>query len=561
MIDPPTDPSVEGQISPGGAPAPQLAPPPATAGGTLLRSSALVGIGTMLSRVTGLVRVLVLLRALGGGGTRYPLAESYNLANTTPNMIYDLLLGGVLSATLVPIFVDLLHDDDDDGISAVLTIATSALVAITVMAMVAAPLIFRLYVLGKSGPEADQLASAGVPLLRFFLPQVLFYGLTALATALLNARRTFLAPAFAPVLNNVVVIAILFALPYAAGGKLTLTNVVDDKALLVVLGLGTTAGIVAMSAALLPSLRRTGIRFRLNFDWRHPALRRMVRLSGWTLGYVSVNQLSFLVITILAAGVSGVTPYAYAFAFFQLPYGLFAVSIMTTFEPDLAAMFSVGDRQGFRERFLFGLRALLVVILPAAAGCFVLAGPLLGAMTLAGGAFQPAQATVIGDTLAMFALGLPGFSVYLYTLRAFYAMKNTRFPFFATVFQNALNVIFGVALYALGFGVQGLAFSYSLSYTLAGVAALLGLRYRLGGLGGRSSIPMIARLTLATVAMALWVGVVSQHVGGPDRFAAALRVLVGTAVGAGFLWGALTLLKVREIEVVTDRVRARLARR
>jgi putative peptidoglycan lipid II flippase len=560
VMEPSLEPGIEGPLALGGAPDPGLAPPSATPGGALLRSSALVGIGTMLSRATGLIRVVVLLRALGGGGAKYPLAEAYNLANTTPNMIYDLLLGGVLSATLVPIFVDLLHDDDDDGISAVLTIGISVLVAITTVTMIAAPFIFRLYVLGKGPAEAGRLAAAGVPLLRFFLPQILFYGLTAMATALLNARRSFLAPAFAPVLNNLVVIAVLFTLPLAVGGQLTLDRVLHDKGLLVVLGLGTTAGIVAMSAALLPALRGTGIRFRPNFDWHHPAMRRMVRLSGWTLGYVAVNQLSFLVITILAANVDGVTPYAYGFAFFQLPYGLFAVSIMTTFEPDLAAMASDRDLPGFRQRFLLGLRSLLVVILPAAAGCFVLAQPLLGSLTLAGGAFRPEQAQVIGDTLAMFALGLPGFSVYLYTLRAFYALKNTRFPFFAAVLQNGLNVVFGVVLYELDLGVQGLAFAYSLSYTTAAVVAFLALRFRVRGLGGRSSIPMIARVAFATVVMAIWVSLVGHVVGGPERFGAVLRVVAGVAVGTGLLYVALTLLKVREVEVVTSKVRGRLAR-
>lgn len=560
LVEPSPDPSVENRISPGGAPGPPPVPPTTTSTGTLLRSSALVGIGTMLSRITGLVRVVVLLRALGGGGTRFPLAEAYNLANTTPNMIYDLLLGGVLSATLVPVFIDLIHDEDDDGISAVLTVGVSVLVAITALAVVAAPLIFRIYVAGENPAHAARLASAGVPLLRFFLPQILFYGLTALATALLNARRSFLAPAFAPVLNNLVVIALLFMLPLVASGRLTLDRVLHDRGLLMVLGLGTTAGIVAMSAALWPALRGTGIHFRFNFDWHHPALQRMLRLSGWTLGYVTINQLSFLVITNLATRVSGVTFYANGFAFFQLPYGLFAVSIMTTFEPDLAALASERDLEGFRQRFLLGLRSLLLVILPASAGSFVLARPLLGSITLAGGLFQANEAKVTGETLAMFALGLTGFSVYLYTLRAFYALKNTRFPFFAAVLQNLLNVVFGLALFS-HFQVQGLAFAYSLSYTVAALAAFAALRYRLRGLGGRSSIPMISRTVLATAVMTIWVALAAAVVGGKTGFHALLTVGAGVVIGAGFLWFGLTQLKVREVSLLTSRVRARFGSR
>ncbi len=563
MIEVPPDPAIEGRPAPGGAP--MVEPPPRARATTtdtrsLFRSSAVVGAGTMLSRITGLIRVIVLLRALGGGGTRFPLAEAYNLANTTPNMIYDLLLGGVLSATLVPVFVDLTRDRDDDGISAVLSIGTAVLVALTTATILAAPYIFRLYTFGKDPAEAHRLAAAGVPLLRFFLPQVLFYGLTALATALLNARRSFLAPAFAPVANNLVVIALLFSLPVVASGRLTLDRVLQDKVLLVVLGLGTTAGILAMSAAMYPALRNTGIRFRPNFDWHHPALRRMLTLSGWTLGYVVVNQLSFLTITNLADRVSGVTYYANGFAFFQLPYGLFAVSIMTTFEPDLASLASARDFPGFRQRFLLGLRSLLLVILPASAGAFVLARPLLGSITLAGGLYRGAEAKVTGETLAMFSLGLTGFSVYLYTLRAFYALKNTRFPFFAAILQNGLNVLLGIALFSR-FQVQGLAFAYSLSYTIGAVAVFAALRYRLRGLHGRSSIPMVLRTALVTVVMAIWVALAGRVVGGTTGLHAALHVVVGMAVGSAILYAGLTLLKVREVELVTARLRSRLARR
>ncbi len=545
-------------MAPGGDPvqAP-LTPAALSSTGRLVRSSAAVGLGTMLSRLTGLVRVVVLLRVLGGGGVRFPLAESYNLANTTPNMVYDLLLGGILSATLVPVFVDLVRDDDDEGISAVVTIAVSALVALTAVTVVAAPWIFRIYTAGKDPATAHRLASTGVPLLRFFLPQILFYGLTALATALLNARRSFLAPAFAPVLNNVVVVAMLLALPTIAGGAVTLRTVLADKVLLTALGAGTTAGIVAMTVVLVPALRRSGGRLRVNFDWHHPALRRVLNLSGWTLGYVVVNQLAFVVITNLATRVSGVTFYANGFAFFQLPYALFAVSIMTTFSPDLAAAASGRDFDGFRRRFMLGMRLLLLVITPAAAGCFVLARPLLGAVTLVGGSFKPAEAAVTGDVLGLFALGLIGFSVYLYTLRAFYALKNTRFPFFAAVLQNGMNVLIGLTVFGR-FGVQGLAFAYSLSYSLAAIAALAALRYRLRRLDAQASAPMIVRTGMAALFMALWVALLARHVGGPFGSAAALRVGVGVAAGAALLWLALTVLRVREVAELTRRLRARV---
>ena len=158
--------------------------------GRLVRSSAIVGLGTALSRITGLFRVFAITYALGTTAA----AESYNLANNTPNMVYELLLGGILSATLVPVFVDLFQTDDDEGTSAVVTVAVSVMVAITAIGFLAAPLIFHIYLIGVNHTRADNLASIGVPLMRFFMPQILFYGLTALATALLNSRKSFAAP-------------------------------------------------------------------------------------------------------------------------------------------------------------------------------------------------------------------------------------------------------------------------------------------------------------------------------------------------------------------------------
>src|SRR5438128_1095356 len=157
---------------------------------------------------------------------RFVLADGYNLANTTPNIVYDLILGGILSATLVPVFVDRFEHDDDDGINAVVTVIASALIGLTVAAVLAAPWIFRAYT-WAAGKNAHDLERAGVPLLRFFLPQVLFYGLTALGTAVLNARRRFAAPAFAPVLNNVIVCGVLLWFAHIAGRAPSVDAVVD----------------------------------------------------------------------------------------------------------------------------------------------------------------------------------------------------------------------------------------------------------------------------------------------------------------------------------------------
>ena len=210
----------------------------------IVRSSAVVGIGTALSRITG-TAANRRPRLRRSAASRF--ADAYNLANTTPNIVYDLILGGVLSATLVPVFVDRFQHDDDDGVNAVVTVVTSALIGLTVAALLAAPWIFRAYTWASPSDNAAELERAGVPLLRLFVPQILFYGLMALGTAILNARRRFAAPAFAPILNNSSSAVCCCCSPTLAGRGASVQEVLDHPSWLWLLGAGTTAGIVVMT--------------------------------------------------------------------------------------------------------------------------------------------------------------------------------------------------------------------------------------------------------------------------------------------------------------------------
>ncbi|HEY2812899.1 MAG TPA: murein biosynthesis integral membrane protein MurJ [Acidimicrobiales bacterium] len=510
----------------------------------LVRSSAVVGVGTALSRVTGLIRTVVMAYVLG----RFALADAYNLANTTPNIVYDLLLGGILSATLVPVFVDRFEHDDEDGVNAVVTVVTSVLIALTVTAIIAAPWIFRAYTWAAPGNNAADLERAGVPLLRLFLPQVLFYGLTALGTAILNARRRFAAPAFVPVLNNVLVCALLLYFAHLAGRGASVESVVDNTAWLWLLGAGTTAGIVLMTVALLPSLRASGWRFRWRFKPRDSSVRKVAALSGWTLGYVVVNQIALLVVLALAAKEGGGVPtfYLYAFQFFQLPYGLFAVSLMTTITPELASAASEGNMVSYRERLSYGIRLMTLVVLPSSVGMIVIARPLIAA--LLGQSFLPTA-----DVLANFALGLLGFSLYLFVLRGFYALHDTRTPFFLNVIENGVNVVLAFALIG-PFGVQGLAFSYAAAYTIAAVLAFAALRRRVGRLEGRRLASTTAKIAIAAAVMGVVTYVVTRAIGSPESGGAVVRLAIGVLVGVLVYGAGLLVLRVDEVSALRSRL-------
>jgi putative peptidoglycan lipid II flippase len=519
----------------------------------VVRSSVPVAVGTALSRLTGMARLAAMAYALGFDR----LADSYNLANTTPNIVYELLLGGVLSATLVPIFVDYREKGDEEATSAVVSMVALALVLLTGLGIILAPAVVRLYSLRLSDATAAAQQQVATDLLRMFMPQMLFYGITAIATALLNAQRRFAAPAVTPVFNNLLVTAIFLALPHLADEPLTLQGVRDDTGTLLLLGLGTTAGIVAMALPLLPAVRRAGVRLRPVFKPRHPAVRKVLRMSGWTAGYVAVNQIALWLVLVLANGTKGgVSVYQGAYIFFQLPHGLVAVSLMTTLTPELAETATRHDSDGFRRNFAMGLRLMTLSILPAAAGLALLAQPVVS-LLLQRGALTPAQADVTAECVALFALGLLPFSLYLYALRGFYAVHDTRTPFVLNCWENLINVVVAVALYPW-LGVQGLALSFSVAYGVAAVMALRSLAGRVGGLGlDLRSRQVLARTTVAALIMtvAVRLAVVALPGRPHDIVEAAVGVLVGVVVYAG----ALSVMRVREVAEIARRLRGRRA--
>jgi putative peptidoglycan lipid II flippase len=517
----------------------------------LLRSSAVVGLGTALSRVTGFLRVSA-MATIGFGH----LTDVYNIANSTPNIVYELLVGGILTATLVPLFVEHLHHDDEHATDAVNSVALVGLVVVTLLGIAATPWIIKLYTLRLHGADRAVQQRLATDLLLLFMPQILFYGITALATAMLNARRRFAAAAFAPVLNNLVVIGVFLVLPHLASGTLSVRRVHSSLGLTLLLGVGTTVGIVAMAVAMLPALRRAGVHFHFTTDWRHPAVRKLARLSGWTFGYVAANQVAFLVVLFLSYGRAGdASVYLAAFTFFQLPHGLFAVSLMTTMVPELAARASRGDMARFRDQFSLGLRLMALVVVPAAVAMVVLARPIVNGLLLYGH-FSTQSASRTAAALAMFGIGLFSFSVYLFTLRGFYALQDTRTPFFLNSFENGVNIVAALALYPF-LHVTGLALSWSIAYGLASVAAVVALRRRLGRLDGLRVARSVVRVSIASLVLGAvsWLVATSIGYGSAPRALAALLAAGIAGVGAYVL--VLVALRAHEVAELRHALRRR----
>ncbi len=505
-----------------------------------------MALGTALSRLTGFLRIVALAYALGINH----LSDAYNLANNTPNIVYDLVAGGVLSATLVPVFVEKrtagTGEDADRAMSAVLTIAASVLIAASVVLLVLAPTVIDLYTVGSHAPGIAGTRSAAVSLLRWFAPQVLLYGMCTLATAVLNARKVFAPPMFVPVLNNLVSIFMLVAVAIAFHHPSLITSQ-RHHSLIVLLGAGTTAGVLVQAVALVPSLRRCGAHLRWTWAPRHPAVRQVVALSGWTFGFVMANQLAYFVVLALAThiGTGAPTAYTYAYTFFQLPYGIVAVSVMTAVQPDLAEAWIHRNLAAFRQRLARAFTSIMAVVVPAAAGLLALSGPVV-ALVLGHGAANPAATLPTSGALAMLALGLPGFCAFLLLMRAFQAMQDTRSVFRLYLWENGVNVITALALYR-PMGVKGLALSMSIAYSVASLIAAAQVALPLGGLDGWRVVRPVIRVVVLSVSTGGVAFLVQRAIGSDSGIG--LLVRVATAVGAGvsfFLVGSVGAVMARE---------------
>lgn len=529
------------------------------------RNAAVMAVGTALSRLTGLGRLMALTFALGVAESR--LADSYNIANTLPNVLYELVLGGVLSSVFIPIVVEELrtrpHREAWQAVSALATTALAVLAAITVAAVVAAPWVVKLFTFRLSGPEAVEQQELATFFLRVFAPQIALYGMAAVAAGLLNAHNRFAVPMFAPVLNNLVVIATLLGFAALTAGIPTAAEVNDDGALRLLLGLGTTAGVAAMALAHLPFLRSLPGRLQLRPSFRHPAVAKLARLSSWTFGYVITNQVGFTVALVLANGVQG-GPSAYftAFAFFQLPYGVAAVSVMTALVPTLAAHHVAGDTDAFRSRLAGGLRALTLLMVPATAAYLVLSRPLISVL-LEKGVMGPASGELVAGVLDMFALGLFPFSAFLLFLRAFYARQDARTPMVVNLWAQAFYVGASFAGFALA-EIRGLALAHTLSYVVAAVAAGRALSRRTGGMDGARTLREGARVVVATAlasaAMVATVAAVSAVV-APGDLRSLTQLTLATGIGTGVFVVAARRMQVAELEVLTRMLPGAAARR
>ncbi len=530
----------------------------------ILRAAGTMAVATLVSRVTGLLRTMALAAVLGVG----LVGDAYNTANTLPNIVYELLLGGVLTSVIVPLLVQAQERDRDGGVAyaqRLYTLAVAGLVVVTAVAVAAAPLLTALY--GISGDE-EQVRLANW-LARILLVEIVFYGIGALAQAILNSRGVFGPPAWAPVLNNVVVIAtgVLFVL--ASGpGDLEPGTITPGQIWL--LGGGTLLGIAVQALVLVPLLRRAGVPLRFRWNLRATGLREVGDLGLWVVGYVAVSQVGVVVATRIANAAArdgglGSSALANASLLFQMPYGIIGVALLTALVPRMSRAAARSDVPGVVQDLALGTRLSALGLLPVAAALTVL-GPALATVAFARGNTSVEEAQGIGTALALGAFGLLPMAVTLLQLRVFYAMKDARTPTLIQLGMVAVRVpllLLVPEVVGAEHVVAGLMLATAVTYLVGWVLGHVALQRSLGGMRTRETLVPVAWMVLATLVAGGvgWLvvrgtdGALGTSVWGSLGTLVLGTVVIGVTALAGFV-----LARVPELRDPVAAVRARLGR-
>ncbi|MGA5307641.1 murein biosynthesis integral membrane protein MurJ [Micromonospora taraxaci] len=527
-------------------------------------NSAVMAVGSLVSRGTGFLRTLVLTAALGGA----LVGDAYTTAQILPGMVYEFLLGGILTSVLIPVLVRRRRVDTDGGqayAQRLLTLAVVTLALAALVAVAAATLLTQLYTSDNRGADYQDLVTK---LSYLMLPMIFFTGLSALISAVLNTRGHFAAPMWAPILNNIVVIATAGLYIAIFGAEIVKPSEMTTGRILLISG-GTLLGVAIQAAGLLPALRKVGFRWKLRFDFRALGLRELGRLGGWMFCYVAVSQVGLIVLFNLlnraGDGDAGALIYNNVFLLLMMAHGIIAVSIITALMPRMSAAAADGRYADVAADLSRGTRTVSAVLAPIAVCYAVLATP-LAVVLFRYGAFTDENAADTSLVLLLAALALVPFAISQLFTFAFYALPDTRTPALINIPVVALRIgvqIVLFAAFAAHFAAAGMMIGNAVSYLAAAIGSAWLLRPRVGRIGLGHIMRTLGRVLVAALGAAL-VGllVINLLPGGetPSWTQAVIQLVIGGAVIGGTYLGLAMVLRISEITEVVGMVRRRLGR-
>jgi putative peptidoglycan lipid II flippase len=522
---------------------------------------------TLISRITGFIRIVLLAAILGAA-----LSSAFTIANQLPNLVAALVLEATFTAIFVPVLARAERDDPDGGTAFVrrlVTLATVLLLVATVLSVAAAPLLVRL-MLGDDPLVNRSLTTAFAYLL---LPQVIFYGLSSVFMAILNTRNVFGPPAWAPVLNNVVAIATLLVY-LAVPGELSVNPVEMGNAKLLVLGLGTTLGVLAQAAVLLVAIRRERISLRplWGLDDR---LKKFGAMAAAMVLYVLISQAGLIVGNQIAstAAASGPAIYNYTWLVLMLPFGMIGVTVLTVVMPRLSRNAAAGDTPAVLADLTLATRLTMITLIPIVAFMTV-GGPAIGSALFAYGNFGAVDAGYLGMAISLSAFTLIPYALVLLQLRVFYAREQPWTPIALIVVITVVKIACSLVAPLLTddpelvAGYLGLA--NGLGFLAGAVVGHLVLRATLNPPGGRLIALSVIRTILVTIAGSLAAGLVAYVVDKlfgletlTTRFGgvgSVLRLLVIGVIMLPIVGVVLWAARVPDAHAAVEAVRRRFAR-
>ncbi|CAN5337200.1 MAG: murein biosynthesis integral membrane protein MurJ [Nocardioides sp.] len=543
-----------------------------TTGGSIAGASAVMAVGTIVSRISGFARSALLAAALGASLH----ADIFNIANTVPNMAYILLAGGIFNAVLVPQLVRAMKADSDAGVAytnRIITLAALFLGAVTLLLVVCAPLVMRLFLSREfyTPVMAEQLDSA-VAFARLCLPQVFFYGMFVLVGQVLNARGVFGPMMWAPIANNVISVGVLviylFVFGPASGPETDLGFSAGQELLL---GLGATVGIVAQFAILVPFLKATGFWYRPRYDFRGTGLGHTLRLASWTVASVLVSQVAYTVVVRLSSGGTlggadgtGYSVYSQTYLIMIVPHSVVTVSLATAALPRLSALAADGRMSTFGRTLIRTMRSALAVVVPFAVLLPVLADDIANVLWGHGAVGDDYRNFV--PSLVLFGPALIFFTCQFLILRGFFALEDTRTAFWLSAVVALSNIVLAVLLVnqvdAAGTS-PALVVAFGGAYLIGTVAAWWVMQRRLGALDLAAMVRFCVRLGLVVAGSTLvaWgVSAALDSFGSVHWTAALVQGLIVGTVDLVVLLACARALRLTEITELVDAVVVRLQR-
>jgi len=530
---------------------------------SVVRSAGIVSIAVFMSRVTGLLREMIMARLFGAG----LIQDAFNLGFRIPNLTRDLFAGGALSSAFVPTFTDYLSSRTPKEAERLANLVATALL-IVVGAVCAAGMIFAPLLVSALAPgyaEVPGKFELAVKMTRIMFPFLLVVALAAQAMGMLNASNKFGVPAMASTFFNIGSIGFGIAIGIWLGPSLNISRI-DGMAIGVVLG-----GFLQLCWQL-PSLYRLGYRFKPAFEWAHPGLQRILRMMGPAILGNAAVLINVAVSTNLASAISDpvrgydgpVSWLGYAFRFMQLPLGLFGVAIGSATLPSISRSAAAGNMDEFRRTFSKSLGMVFLLTLPSSIGLVVLGRSIIGAI-YQGGKFQVYDTHQTATALSCYAIGLVGYAGLKVLTPAFYALDDARTPMIVGVLSILINYATAVLLIrGAGFGHAALALSTSAVAIFGFVVLFVILRARLGGVYGRELAAGFAKVAVASAAMGGAVFFVSREMErwlGVSQMARRADLLVSIPLGVAVFYLVCRAMGVTDLDMAFQAVLAPLKRR